>query len=189
MRQLSAPQRAGFSRLDRRRRIQCAGGAGVVAVLALGGAGGQDQRPGPAAPPLPHEMRRGAHAIAAGSPVTRLNTGSRTSTSNVHLGVFVNGPNPHNVFPVAPTGILHSTARGPARSAAGPASHERPPSPSGAPPTWAATRLGRRLRGPYPAVEGRRARARAREVEACRTRSRAAPVGLGAARPRRARAC
>jgi hypothetical protein len=86
----------------RRRRLVV--GAGVAALLALG-VGGQAS----AQPPVPRHLHcltneAGTHAIAGGLTQNAPQHAFENFHFNVHLGVFMNGPNPHNVFPVAPAG-------------------------------------------------------------------------------------
>jgi hypothetical protein len=87
----------------RKRRV--AVGAGVVAVLALSSAGGQAS----AQAPVPRHLHcltneAGTHAIAAGLTQNAPQHAFENFHFNVHLDVFANGPNPHTVVPVAPTG-------------------------------------------------------------------------------------
>jgi hypothetical protein len=87
----------------RRRRLVV--GAGLTAALALGAVAGEAG----AQMPVPRHLHcltneAGTHAVAQGLTRNAPQHAFENFHFNVHLGVFVNGPNPHNVFPVSPTG-------------------------------------------------------------------------------------
>jgi hypothetical protein len=83
------------------RRHRLVVGVGVLTVLALGGAAGE------AGAQVPRHLHcltneAGTHAIAQGLTRNAPQHAFENFHFGVHLGVFVNGPNPHTVDPVFP---------------------------------------------------------------------------------------